>query len=102
MTEKNKYKININPKVPSKESIKEKMDFNNAYKSYTHWIYRTPWHTFQHYASKNKKITMMIILFVVIAMLIVLDYKENEKSDNTDKEKVMLIDLKQKSYNIYF
>jgi len=102
MTEKNKYKININPKVPSKESIKEKMDFNNAYKSYTHWIYRTPWHTFQHYASKNKKITMMIILFAVIAMLIVLDYKENEKPENTDKEKVMQIYSTPWLSNIYF
>ena len=102
MTEKNKYKININPKVPSKESIKEKMDFNNAYKSYTHWIYRTPWHTFQHYASKNKKITMMIILFAVIAMLIVLDYKENEKPENTDKEKVILKYLTPRLSNIHF
>ena len=102
MTEKNKYKININPKTPSKESIKEKMDFNNAYKSYTHWIYRTPWHTFQHYASKNKKITMMIILFAVIAMLIVLDYKENEKPENTDKEKVMLKDWRPILSNNYF
>lgn len=102
MTEKNKYKININPKVPSKESIKGKMDFNNAYKSYTHWIYRTPWHTFQHYASKNKKITMMIILFAVIAMLIVLDYKENEKPENTDKEKVMLKDWRPILSNNYF
>lgn len=102
MTEKTKYKININPKTPSKETIKEKMDFNNAYKSYTHWIYRTPWHTFQHYASKNKKITMMIILFAVILMLLVLDYKENKKPENNDKEKVMLIDLRQRLSNINF
>jgi hypothetical protein len=89
MTEKDKYKININPKAPSKERIKERMDFSNAYQSYTHWIYRTPWHTFQHYASKNKKITMMIILFAVIAMLIVMDYKENGKSGDTEQEKVI-------------
>lgn len=88
MTEKNKYKININPEVPSKESIKAKMDFNGAYQSYSHWIYRTPWHTFQHYASKNKKITMMIILFAVIAMLIVMDYKENKESEKGKQEQV--------------
>ena len=85
MTEKDKYKININPKTPSKESIKERMDFSDAHQSYTHWIYRTPWHTFQHYASKNKKITMMIILFAVVAMLIVIDYKEKGKTLDTDK-----------------
>lgn len=85
MTEKDKYKININPKTPSKESIKERMDFSDAHQAYTHWIYRTPWHTFQHYASKNKKITMMIILFAVIAMLMVIDYKENGKTLDTDK-----------------
>ena len=92
MTDKDKYKININPKTPSKDSIKERMDFNNAYQSYTHWIYRTPWHAFQFYASKNKKISMMIILFAVIAMLIVMDYKENGTSEDIEQEKVIQSD----------
>lgn len=93
MTEKDKYKVNINPKTPSKESIKKRMDFKNAYNSYTHWIYRTPWHAFQYHASKNKKITMMIILFAIIAMLIVIDYKENPESENPDKEKLSKVEI---------
>ena len=87
MKDNNKYKININPETPSKESIKKRMDFKNAHNSYSHWIYRTPWHTFQHYASKNKKTTMMILLFAVIAMLIVMDNKDNkDNKDNNNLE----------------
>jgi len=92
MTDNNKYKININPETPSKESIKKRMDFNNAYNSYSHWIYRTPWHTFQHYASRNKKITMMLILFAVVAMVLVIDHKEHKDADDNSSDPIIQTD----------
>lgn len=76
MTEEKKYNIHINPKKPSKEDIRKKMDFEGAYKSYTHWIYRTPWHRFQRHASKNRKTTMMIFLLLIVALVFVLESEE--------------------------
>lgn len=86
MTDNNKYQININPKKPSKEEIRKKMDFEGAYKSYTSWIYRTPWHRFQRHAGKNRKISMMILLFAVIAFVLYLDSTEQHLNDDIQEK----------------
>ena len=76
MSEEKKYTIKINPKKPNKKEIREKMDFKGAYKAYTHKVYRTPWSRFQRHSSKNKKVSMFIILIIVIGTLVLI---ENEK-----------------------
>ena len=58
------------------------MDFKGAYKAYTHKVYRTPWSRFQRHSSKNKKVSMFIILIIVIGTLVLI---ENEKEfDDTN------------------
>ena len=42
MNEEEKYNIKLDPKKPSKQEIRRKMDFNGAYKAYTHKVYRYP------------------------------------------------------------
>jgi hypothetical protein len=82
MSEEKKYTIKINPKKPNKKEIKERMDFKGAYKAYTHKVYRTPWSRFQRHSSKNKKVSMFIILIIVIGTLVLI---ENEKEfDDTN------------------
>lgn len=82
MSEEKKYTIKINPKKPNKKEIREKMDFKGAYKAYTHKVYRTPWSRFQRHSSKNKKVSMFIILIIVIGTLVLI---ENEKEfDDTN------------------
>ena len=79
MSEEKKYTIKINPKKPNKKEIREKMDFKGAYKAYTHKVYRTPWSRFQRHSSKNRKVSMFIILIIVIGTLV---FIENEKELN--------------------
>ena len=85
MSEEKKYNIKINPKKPSKQEIKDKMDFKKAYNAYTHKVYRYPWSRFQRHASKNRKISMFIILIIVIGTLVLI---ENEKEFNDNIESV--------------
>lgn len=83
MTEESKYDIHINPKKPTKEAIRKKMDFEGAYKSYTHWTYRTPWHRFQRHSGRNRKTTMFIILIIIVAALLAIEWEEeNRKQDS--------------------
>ncbi len=81
MSEEKKYNIKINPKKPSKQEIKGKMDFKKAYNTYTHKVYRYPWSRFQRHASKNRKVSMFIILIIVIGTLVLI---ENEKEFNNE------------------
>tara|TARA_Y100000739_G_C20580676_1_gene452644 strand:+ start:1443 stop:1751 length:309 start_codon:yes stop_codon:yes gene_type:complete len=81
MSEEKKYNIKINPKKPNKEEIRKKMDFKGAYKSYTHKVYRTPWSRFQRHSSKNRKISMFVILIIVIGTLVLLE-SEKELNNN--------------------
>ena len=79
MSEEKKYTIKIDPKKPNKKEIREKMDFKGAYKAYTHKVYRTPWSRFQRHSSKNRKVSMFIILIIVVGTLV---FIENEKEFN--------------------
>tara|TARA_Y100000589_G_scaffold3897_2_gene3478 strand:- start:12497 stop:12805 length:309 start_codon:yes stop_codon:yes gene_type:complete len=79
MKEEKKYTIKINPKKPDKNEIREKMDFDAAYKAYTHKVYRTPWNKFQRHSPKNRKVSMFIILIIVVGTLMLI---ENEKEFN--------------------
>tara|TARA_B100001173_G_C15984473_1_gene546079 strand:- start:1080 stop:1388 length:309 start_codon:yes stop_codon:yes gene_type:complete len=85
MSEEKKYNIKINPKKPSKQEIRDKMDFKKAYNAYTHKVYRYPWSRFQRHASKNKRISMFIILIIVVGALV---FIENEKEFNNDIESI--------------
>ena len=66
MSKENKYNIKVNPKVPSSKEIQKKMNFEGAYKAYTHKAYRTPWAKFQRHSPKNRKASMFIILALVV------------------------------------
>ena len=87
MSEENKYNVKVNPPKPSKENIRGKMDFEGAYKTYTHKAYRTPWSRFQRHSSKNKKVSMFIILTIVVGTLVFLESEENiEKNKELPKQ----------------
>ncbi|MBI35068.1 MAG: hypothetical protein CMP67_06860 [Flavobacteriales bacterium] len=79
MSEEKKYNIKLNPKKPNKEEIRKKMDFKGAYKAYSHKVYRTPWYSFQRHSSKNRKVSMFIILICVVGALV---FIESEKEFN--------------------
>lgn len=79
MSEEKKYNIKLNPKKPTRQEIRDKMDFKKAYNTYTHKVYRYPWSRFQRHASKNRKVSMFIILIIVIGTLVLI---ENEKEFN--------------------
>lgn len=76
MSEKKKYNIKFNPKKPTKQEIRDKMDFKKVYMAYTHKVYRSPRNIFQRHSSKNRKISMFIILIIVVGTLVLI---ENEK-----------------------
>ena len=76
MSEDNKYNIKVNRKTPSSEEIQKKMNFEGAYKAYTHKAYRTPWGRFQRHDPKNRKASMFIILAIVVGTLVFLDLGE--------------------------
>lgn len=78
MSEENKYTIKVNPKIPSSGEIQKKMNFEKAYKSYTHKAYRTPWAKFQRHSPKNRKASMFIILIMVVGTLVFLEAEENK------------------------
>ena len=94
MSEENKYNIKLNPTKPSKEEIRKKMDFEGAYKAYTHKAYRTPWSRFQRHSSKNRKISMFIILTIVVGALVFLESENelNNHDDDNNKEILMKSD----------
>ena len=77
MSDDNKYDVKLNPKKPNKEDIKARMDFEGAYKAYTHKVYRTPWSRFQRHASKNNKTMMFIILIIVVGSLLFIEEEES-------------------------
>jgi hypothetical protein len=84
-----KYNIKINPKKPKKEGIRNRMDFNSAYETYTHKVYRTPWNKFQRHSSKNRKTSMFIILMIVVGSLVFIendDYNKDRKDVSPSKE----------------
>ena len=76
MSEENKFNIKLNPKKPSKEEIRKKMDFESAYTAYTHKAYRSSRAGFNRHSFKNRKTSMFIILTFVIGVLV---FVENEK-----------------------
>lgn len=76
MTEEKKYNIKLNPKQPSKEDIRKKMDFEGAYDTYVHKAYRSSRSGFNRHSFKNRKTSMFIILAIVIGTLM---FIENEK-----------------------
>jgi hypothetical protein len=78
MSEENKYTIKVNPKIPSSGEIQKKMNFEGAYKAYTHKAYRTPWARFQRHSPKNRKASMFIILTIVVGTLVFLEDEENK------------------------
>ena len=78
MSDNNKYDVKLNPKKPNREDIKAKMDFEGAYKAYTHQVYRTPWSRFQRHASKNNKSMMFIILIIVVGSLLFIEEEESK------------------------
>lgn len=78
MSKENKYNIKVNPKVPSSKEIQKKMNFEGAYKAYTHKAYRTPWARFQRHSPKNRKASMFIILAFVVGTVVFLENEENK------------------------
>tara|TARA_B100000767_G_C19664741_1_gene492576 strand:+ start:622 stop:927 length:306 start_codon:yes stop_codon:yes gene_type:complete len=78
MSEENKYNIKVNPRKPNKDDIRQKMDFEGAFKAYIHKAYRTPWSRFQRHSSKNRKVSMFVILTIVVSVLVFLESEENE------------------------
>lgn len=85
MSEENKYNIKVNPKEPSKEEIQKRMDFEGAFKAYTHNAYRTPFSKFQRHVPKNRKISMLIILAIVVSILVFTENDEENKNLKEDK-----------------
>ena len=90
MSDDNKYDVKLNPKKPNREEIKAKMDFEGAYKAYTHKVYRTPWSRFQRHASKNSKSMMYIILIIVVGSLLFIE--EEEANNPPDDVKIEQVD----------
>lgn len=82
MSEETKYNIKVNPKKPSKEDIRKKMDFEGAYTAYTHKAYRSSRSGFNRHSFKNRKTSMFIILAIVIGTLVFLE-NETEYENNT-------------------
>lgn len=82
MSEENKYNIKINSPKPNKEAIRNKMDFEGAFKAYTHKVYRTPWARFQRHSSKNRKASMFIILMIIVGTLVFLESEESGNKNN--------------------
>lgn len=80
MSEENKFNIKVNPKKPSKEEIRKKMDFEGAYAAYTHKAYRSSRAGFNRHSFRNRKTSMFIILAIVIGVLV---FIENEKEFDT-------------------
>ena len=60
------------------------MDFKKVYTAYTHKVYRSPRNIFQRHSSKNRKISMFIILIVVVGTLVLV---ENEKEFKNEIER---------------
>jgi len=85
MSEENKYNIKVNPKEPSKEEIRKRMDFEGAFKAYTHKAYRTPFSKFKRHAPKNRKISMLIILAIIVSILVFTENDEGNKNLKEDK-----------------
>jgi hypothetical protein len=49
-------------------------NFDKVYKSYADTVYSKPWFRFQFQKSKNRKVTLYIMVIVVVATLVVLEY----------------------------
>lgn len=95
MNEENKYNIKVNPRKPNKDDIRQKMDFEGAFKTYTHKAYRTPWYRFQRHSSKNRKVSMFVILTIVVSVLVFLESEENEtlKKEAPKQENIEAIQI---------
>lgn len=92
--ENKKYQVNIksskgktmdgSPSDSSNNSSAQNVDpnkyknFDKVYNSYADSIYKKPWYSFQFYKSKNRKVTLYIMVILIVAALVIMEFvKEN-------------------------
>ena len=51
-------------------------DFDKVYKSYSDVVYNKPWYKFQFQNSKNRKTTLYIMVIIIVAALVIMEYLE--------------------------
>lgn len=90
--EENKYDIHLSPAEPSKEEIHQKMDFDDAFKAYSHWAYRHPWHRFQIASPKNRRLAMFIILGIIVASLILFEKELGLNDEDAGETPIELLE----------
>ncbi len=88
MSEENKFNIKVNPKKPSKEEIRKKMDFEGAYTAYTHKAYRSSRAGFNRHSFRNRKTSMFIILAIVIGVLVFVENEKEFDAQNNDSSAI--------------
>ncbi len=71
-----KYKVHVKSSSDKKVDASKHKNFDKVYSKYTHWLYRNPWYKFQFHQSKNRKITLYILLGIVVATLVVIAFLE--------------------------
>ena len=75
MTEENKkYNFKIKSSSEQKADPSKYKDFDKVYSKYTHWIYRNPWSRFQFHKSKNRKISLFIMIILLVGALLAIEY----------------------------
>lgn len=78
MTDKDeKYQVNVKTSSDKKVDASKHKNFDKVYSKYTSWMYRNPWYKFQFHKSKNRKITLYILVGIVVVTLVVLEYINN-------------------------
>ncbi|MFT6717227.1 MAG: hypothetical protein ACJA0Q_001878 [Saprospiraceae bacterium] len=76
-----KYQVNItSSKGKATDGSSNKVDpskykdFDKVYKSYSDVVYNKPWYKFQFQKAKNRKTTLYIMVILVVAALVIMEY----------------------------